>query len=123
MNWIRNNQKIIWLCFICVVVGITALSLIPPISNVNLSEKDKLGHFIAYAVATFNGLLIQQFKSKKFIVVVMIILYSGFLELLQGFVPGREQSFWDLVANTAGVLSSIIILQCLGSFMTFKEKS
>jgi VanZ family protein len=39
------------------------------------------------------------------------ILYGGLMEFLQGFVPGREVSAWDLVANTSGVLIGFALIQ------------
>jgi hypothetical protein len=65
MNWIENNQKVVFLSFITVIVGITVLSLMPPISKINLNEKDKIGHFVAYTVLTINGLMIQKTNQRK----------------------------------------------------------
>jgi VanZ family protein len=111
MNWIKNNQKVVFFSFITVIVGITVLSLMPPISKINLSEKDKIGHFVAYTVLTLNGLIIQKYQSKKFWMLFAFILYGGLMEFLQGFVPGREVSAWDLVANTNGVLIGFALIQ------------
>ena len=108
MNWIENNQKVVFLSFITVIVGITVLSLMPPISKINLNEKDKIGHFVAYTVLTINGLMIQKYQSKKMWLLFAFILYGGLMEFLQGFVPGREVSTWDLVANTSGVLIGLL---------------
>ncbi len=108
MNWIKNNQKLVFISFILVIVGITILSLIPPISEINLNETDKIGHFFAYAVLTLNGLMIQKYKSKKMWMLFAFILYGGLMEFLQGFVPGREVSIWDIVANTSGVLIGLL---------------
>jgi VanZ family protein len=108
MNWIENNQKVVFLSFITVIVGITVLSLMPPISKINLNEKDKIGHFVAYTVLTINGLMIRKYQSKKMWLLFAFILYGGLMEFLQGFVPGREVSAWDLVANTSGVLIGLL---------------
>jgi VanZ family protein len=37
-------------------------------------------------------------------VCIGIVAYSGLLEVAQSFVPGREMSALDLLANTSGVL-------------------
>jgi VanZ family protein len=108
MNWIENNQKVVFLSFITVIVGITVLSLMPPISKINLNEKDKIGHFVAYTVLTINGLMIRKYQSKKMWLLFAFILYGGLMEFLQGFVPGREVSALDLVANTSGVLIGLL---------------
>ncbi len=120
MNWIKNNQKLVFISFILVIVGITILSLIPPISKINLNETDKIGHFFAYAVLTLNGLMIQKYKSKKIWMILAFIIYGGLMEFLQGFVPGREVSIWDIVANTSGVLIGFALIQLLETLNTKK---
>ena len=115
MNWIENNQKVVFLSFITVIVGITVLSLMPPISKINLSEKDKIGHFVAYTVLTINGLMIRKYQSKKMWLLFAFILYGGLMEFLQGFVPGREVSALDLVANTSGILVGLLLIQSINA--------
>jgi len=98
--WIKNLIKI---SLICVVIGITVLSLMPPKSGIELGEHDKINHFIAYTVFSLNaGLLTKNFKN-HLMILPLLVLYGLLMEFCQGFVPGREQSWLDALANTTGV--------------------
>lgn len=94
---------------IIVVISITILSLLPPSNGVEIHVNDKIGHFIAYSVLTINlGLLIH--RSSYWKVVMIVVAYSGLMEFFQSFVPGREVSLYDLLANTLGSLIGIGVL-------------
>lgn len=107
-------MRLIVLSLILVILGITILSLLPPRSGIEIPGNDKVGHFIAYAVLTINaGLLLDR---KKWLVMLFVCaLYGLLLEYLQGFVPGRSVTIYDVYANTLGVLIGWLIL------FTFKE--
>ena len=92
MNW---NKR--WLALtIIVFIGITILSLLPPKSGMEIN------HFIAYATFAFCGLSAYR-GSKIGRFLLFFVGYGLFLEWMQGFVPGREQSLLDALANTLGV--------------------
>ena len=94
---------------IIVLISITILSLLPPSSGVEIHVNDKVGHFVAYAFLTLNlGLLIHQSGYWKLF--LGVVTYSGIMEFFQSFVPGREVSFYDMIANTIGVLIGIALL-------------
>ena len=98
MNW---NKR--WLFVtILVFVGITILSLLPPKSGIEIQSNDKINHFIAYATFAFCGLSAYR-GSKIGRFLLFFVGYGLFLEWMQGFVPGREQSLLDALANTLGV--------------------
>lgn len=67
---------------------------------------DKLVHFGFYFVETL--LLILGFyysrMSVKVLMVLAVVIFSGFIEVLQGAFFGRSRDVSDLVANTLGVL-------------------
>jgi VanZ family protein len=65
---------------------------------------DQVIHFTAYFV--LGAMAAAAFKSRWPVVyaVLGLIALGGILEIIQDFV-GRERSFWDQVANTAGALS------------------
>ena len=93
---------------ILVFIGITVLSLLPPKSGVELGKHDKVNHFIAYAVLSFNyGLVVKKLR-KHLWGLPFLIAYGLFMEFCQGFVPGREQSFLDALANGAGVILGFV---------------
>ena len=86
------------------------MSLIPS-ESVNIGN-DKIGHFIAYMILTFNAGLIF-FKKKKFLFAILFCISYGLLiEFIQQFIPGRCMSLEDFIANTIGVIVGGI-LTCL----------
>jgi VanZ family protein len=103
------KNKLYILSFAVVLIGIGVLSLMPPSSGIELGEHDKWNHFIAYLVLSLNWSLIEN-KSKVFwIGIIACFLYGMLLEYLQGFVPGRESSIMDALANTGGIGTGSLI--------------
>ena len=92
---------------IVILIAITLLSLLPPKSSINLGSQDKASHFIAYFFLTINTLLISEKHIKS---ILLIILYGIILEYLQSFVPGRFPAYNDIIANSLGSLSGLIII-------------
>ena len=104
--WDKNILKI---ALVCVIIGITILSLMPPKSGIELGEHDKINHFIAYAIFSLNaGMLLDNFRKHLFFL-PLLILYGLLMEYCQGFVPGREPSWLDALANTTGVMIGFIL--------------
>ena len=91
--------------FALVLLGITYLSLRTPSGSVHIQFNDKIGHFIAYAVLTFNAFLVFALstKARRNALLLALVGYGLLIEYLQGFVPGREVSGFDLLANSLGV--------------------
>jgi VanZ family protein len=98
-------QRLTLLSFLLVWVAITYLSLKSARHGSPIHINDKIGHFIAYAVLSLNALAFFQFQKKKqiFWLVLTLVGYGLLMEILQGFVPGREVSAYDLLANSLGV--------------------
>ena len=100
-----------WIKISAILVGIliTILSLLPPSNGVDIHVNDKIGHFLAYGVWIINlGLLFNKIHYWKLI--VSILVYSILMEFFQSFIPGREVSAYDLIANTIGALIGTGIL-------------
>lgn len=101
----------IWIKISAIIVGIviTVLSLMPPSSGVEIHVNDKIGHFLAYGAWMINlGLLFSKHQYWK--IIGAILVYSCTMEFFQSFIPGREVSFYDIVANTSGSLIGTGIL-------------
>ena len=94
---------------ILIGIVITILSLLPPSSGVEVHVNDKIGHFLAYGVWMINlGLLFN--KNHYWKIIVSILVFSCTMEFFQSFIPGREVSIYDLLANTIGALIGTGIL-------------
>ena len=98
-------QKILRVFLVLEFLGIVYLSLKSPNGGVNVQLNDKVGHFIGYGVLSLNTFLVFGLKPQiKGILLIMGLVGMGaILEGLQGFVPGREVSGLDIVANSIGV--------------------
>jgi VanZ family protein len=83
--------------------------LTPPKSVIELSTNDKVGHYLAYLAFGMNCCLFFDIVTRKLLVFLLAILgYSILIEFIQGFI-GRTLSIYDFIANSLGVLTSLII--------------
>jgi VanZ family protein len=103
-----RGRRFIFLSALVVFVAITVLSLMPPRTNLSIHANDKVGHFIAYAVFSLNVLLLGKNIKQYTLSTLLIVAYGILIEFLQSFV-GRETSFYDFLANSAGVSIGIIL--------------
>ena len=110
----KQKNKLFLVLFIILIIAITLLSLLPPKSDFELGKSDKLNHFLAYAILSLNfGFLSTKIRS-YFVGIPFLIAYGLLIEFFQGFVPGRDPSFYDALANSVGVFSGFFIF-CLFS--------
>jgi VanZ family protein len=103
-----RGRRFIFLSALVVFVAITVLSLMPPRTNLTIPTNDKVGHFIAYAVFSLNILLLGKNIMQYTVSTLLIVAYGILIEFLQSFV-GRETSFYDFLANSAGVSIGIML--------------
>jgi VanZ family protein len=103
-----NGRKLLLSSAILVFLGITVLSLMPPRTNLSIHTNDKVGHFIAYAVFSLNVLLLGRNFKQYALSMLLIVSYGILIEFLQSFV-GRDTSFYDFLANSAGVSIGIVL--------------
>ncbi len=96
------------------LLGAIAYLSITPTTSISVGS-DKAGHFIAYGVLMINVGLITLPKMKSFRNGILFAVFYGVLmEVCQYFVPGRTFSFYDMLANAAGVGVGTIIPLLLG---------
>lgn len=99
-----------WLPVLFVACIIFYLSTIPTNGPQLFKNSDKVYHFIAYSVFAFfmMGGFSHSLKKRHAVLielsVVIVALYGIFLEIYQSFLPTREMSSLDVVANTLGAL-------------------
>jgi len=101
-------RKIGIVSFAAYALLITYLSLAPE-PDMPTVGNDKLSHLLAYA--GFATLAIGLFLSRRnyLFACLGIVAYSGLMEVVQHFIPGREMSALDLLANTAGVVLVLVV--------------
>lgn len=87
------------------LAGVVALilwgAIVPvPVPHV-VSEQDKVQHglaFLAFAVT----LRFACPRLRLGWVLAWVVAYGVGIEVMQAFIPGRDASFWDVVADTVG---------------------
>ena len=107
----KQKNKLFLVLFIILIIAITLLSLLPPKSGLELGKSDKLNHFLAYAILSLNFGFISTKIRSYFIGIPFLIAYGLLIEFFQGFVPGRDPSFYDALANFVGVFSGFFIFR------------
>ncbi len=110
----KQKNKLFLVLFIILIIAITVLSLLPPKSGLEHGKSDKINHFLAYAILSLNFGFISTKIRSYFIGIPILIAYGLLMEFFQGFVPGRDPSFYDALANSVGVFSGFFIF-CLFS--------
>lgn len=83
---------------------LTVLALQPATGAPGPLHSDKILHFIAYLQLTGFAYIIAAHTRYFNALCVVIVLYGLGIEIIQGFLPTREASVGDFVANTLGVL-------------------
>ena len=107
----KQKNKLFLVLFIIFMIVITILSLLPPKSNLELGKSDKIYHLLAYAILSLNFGFISSKIRSYFIGIPFLIAYGLLIEFFQGFVPGRDPSFYDALANFVGVFSGFFIFR------------
>ena len=103
------KNKVFLFSFVVVVFGIGVLSLIPPKSGIELGDHDKWNHFLAYSTLALNWTILKSNQKVFWLGLGACFLYGLILEFLQGFVPGRESSLMDALANLGGVVTGFVL--------------
>lgn len=113
MSW--NVRR--WLPLIVWIVMIFALSSIPGLSSDDVKLPtgfDKLVHFIEYAIFAllyYRGLSYGGVRVRWSIVLIVIasgIAVAALDEMYQSYIPRRDSSLYDLVMDSAGVVSGTL---------------
>lgn len=107
----KQKNKLFLVLFIILIIAITVLSLLPPKSGLELGKSDKLNHFLAYAILSLNFGFLSTKNRSYFIGIPFLIAYGLLIEFFQGFVPGRDPSFYDALANSVGVFLGFFIFR------------
>jgi VanZ family protein len=98
---IRMKPLLRYLPFL-VVVALTLWGAIVPVPEPHLmAQQDKLNHglaFVAFAVT----LRFAHPRLGLAWVMAWAVAFGAGIEVMQAFIPGRDSSFWDVVADAAG---------------------
>ena len=110
------SKTIIILWFLSILF-VSCLSLLPKINPpVDFKYSDKIWHFLAYCWLSFLPYVGFKNKRRALLGSLLMILLGGGLEFAQSFIPERDTSLFDLVANSIGVIIGIILGNILRRF-------
>lgn len=76
-----------------------------------INNMDKVVHLLVYYI--FAVLAYRTLENKQHFpyMCLGVIAYGALLELGQSYIPGREMSAYDLVANIAGVILGAAVMK------------
>ena len=94
--------------FVSYAVLVAFLSLQPG-SGSFIGPYDKSAHFLTYGIFAALALRMNLSDRHYIFVCIGIVFYGGLLEVAQSFVPSREMSGFDFLANALGVLLGALL--------------
>jgi len=97
--------------FWALLLASLALSLIPQPPGVFELASDKLWHALAYLVLYISCRFAYHRQTTHITRFALLLGFSLLIEVLQYFVPNREFSLLDVVANAAGLAIGVIIMR------------
>jgi VanZ family protein len=107
---------------ICLLIGITLLSLMPGEQLPTVRVWDKLLHILAYVALAFWFASITVRRSHAWVATGLMV-YGVLIELTQGQMSlGRQADLFDLGANAVGIAGGLLIaLTPLGRWASWLE--
>jgi len=120
-----------WMLLIVYSIVIFIFSSRPEVRVAQLFYgQDKVMHFIIYGIHTFlclltlcDKILLLKFI-QYFLALILSVSYGIFNEIYQYFIPEREFSLGDILANSLGIITFLILVNIFQNKKrkkTFKE--
>ena len=94
--------------FIVYAAIVTVTSLLPA-GDQGVEHLDKVVHLLVYYIFAVLGYRMLTNKRHYLYMCAGIVAYSGLIELMQSYIPGREMSALDLLANIVGVILGALV--------------
>lgn len=111
-----NKINYIRFVFLLTIVFTSILSFISiDASTAKILIQDKLLHVIAFFVISFLAYA-SDFKIKRIILFVVLILYGLLIEVIQNSLEYRTFELYDLLSDTIGIIFGYIAWKYLKNF-------
>jgi len=108
-----NSFAKIRIALLIYVLLVILVSLLPN-GGVSVGNSDKFGHFFAYGGMSVLALLSFDSKPARLVALLGAVGLGALLEWGQSFVPGRDMSLADGIANALGVLVGALSFRFFG---------
>lgn len=105
-KYLKSKTALLVLLGYAALVAYASLS---PSAGSSIGEYDKVAHLLTYTVFTLLGTRLQLSVPTYLLLCGIIIGYGGAMEFGQSFVPGRDMSAADMLANFIGVLAGMAL--------------
>ena len=92
--------------------AIVILSLVPPTLRPETSAPHSLEHFIIYAATGFAFGL--GYKRRHDLLAILLVIFSGSIEIAQLFVPGRHARLSDFIIDAVAACIGLVMSSLLG---------
>jgi len=112
-----ERKIIFWILLIVYSMVIFIFSSRPEVGVAQLFYgQDKVMHFVIYGIHTFlclltlcDKILLLKFI-QYFLALILSVSYGIFNEIYQYFIPEREFSLGDILANSLGIITFLILV-------------
>ena len=119
---VNINVKVLFLvAFLLSMLVSLQLSLSPVHTSGGMLVNDKLAHYLGYFVMVM--MLDFAYSAGRYLIfkIGLIVGYSIVIEVAQNYIPGRDMSIHDLLANGLGVFSFILLLPYIQKFQFYRR--
>jgi len=106
------KNRYFFIAWIFCIAAIVYNSLLTAAGSPLFSMQDKVLHAAAYAVMTFCG--IRGLRMRIIWVAAIGFCLGCAMEYAQSFIPGRDMSAWDQVANIVGIATGMMACMKFG---------
>lgn len=101
----KTAQIVLYCCIIMISYLATTSRTVPIASDMN----DKINHTFAFFVLTFLAYLGFPKIKNSLLIITPLVIYGVLIELTQQYLPHREFSLLDLVADISGCLIFFLV--------------
>ncbi|MFA5951755.1 MAG: hypothetical protein WC807_15885 [Hyphomicrobium sp.] len=103
-HWSKRSLLIDVCVCAAILIGLAALSLVPPPYKLATGIVDNHGdHIIAYAAAAIAAAFLFAHRKLGVWTAVFLFGFAGCMEASQGLFPGRNPAWSDYLASVTGV--------------------
>jgi VanZ family protein len=95
--------------FIAYVLLVIFVSLLPQPAGIGGGNLDKIVHVSLYFVMGVLAYIAFNTLGKRIVMFVFMLLLGISLELFQKYIPGRDASIYDALANASGLALSFFL--------------